>query len=265
MRDLVEDAEPIFDFAVRTTLARFDLSTPDGRVLGMRAICPILSGIRDSTLRAEYEREAAGRIGVPLEELRAEVRREAARPARKPARATDEQHEATRAPEPTTGIPMPDRRDPAVQAEAQFLELMTQFPSEVPGRLLGTVQVEDFRAPAHRAMFTAMLTAGPPRERSLAGWLEEVRAQLPEELSPLLARYAVAQLPTRLDPSTGAPEIRYAKSLVVRVRESALRRQIEEMMSQLRRVGGNPDQSRAVSSRLTQMQRELTSLRELVD
>lgn len=267
VRDLVEDAEPIFDFATRTTLARYDLNTPDGRVLGMRAIAPILGSIKDGALRTEYEREAAGRIGVTLRQLVTEVQRENAKPARKGRdhAAGSTPDEGSQPARPTTGIPMPDRRDPAVQAEAQFLELMTQFPSHVPGRLLGTMRVDDFVAPAHHAMFTAMLGAGPPRSRSLAAWLEVVRAALPEEVQPLLARYAVAALPTLVDPQTGAPEARYARSLIVRVRESAVRRQIEDAMSQLRRVGDDADQARAVSGRLTQMQRDLVDLRALVD
>ena len=41
VRELVADAVPMFEFAVRTTLDRFDLDTAEGRVRGMAAVAPI--------------------------------------------------------------------------------------------------------------------------------------------------------------------------------------------------------------------------------
>ena len=75
VRHLIEDAVPLFEFAVRTTIARFDLSTAEGRVQGMRAAAPIVASIRDTSMRPEYTRTVAGWIGVEVEQVQAEVAR----------------------------------------------------------------------------------------------------------------------------------------------------------------------------------------------
>ena len=41
VRALVEDAVPMFEFAVRTTIARFDLDTAEGRVAAILSLIHI--------------------------------------------------------------------------------------------------------------------------------------------------------------------------------------------------------------------------------
>lgn len=53
VRELVEHAVPMFEFAVRTRIASYDLDRPQERVQAMRAVAPILAGIRDRSLRPE--------------------------------------------------------------------------------------------------------------------------------------------------------------------------------------------------------------------
>jgi DNA primase len=74
---LVEDAVPMFEFAVRTTLARFDLNGAEGRVRALEAVAPIVADIRDRSLRPEYTRTVAGWLGVEVEQVRDEVARAA--------------------------------------------------------------------------------------------------------------------------------------------------------------------------------------------
>ena len=69
VRMLIEDAVPMFEFAVRTTIARFDLRSAEGRVQGLRAAAPIVANIRDRALRPEYTRTVAGWIGVEVEQV----------------------------------------------------------------------------------------------------------------------------------------------------------------------------------------------------
>ncbi|MBO1754753.1 DNA primase [Allobranchiibius sp. CTAmp26] len=268
VRALVDDATPMFEFAVRTTLRRFDLDSPEGRVLGARAIAPILAAVRDQAMRAEYMRTAAGWVGVSEEHLRAEIARagnSAGRPGagqdkRRAPAAEDPQDDA---PPTDPGMPAPNERDPIVRAESQLLECLLQFPASVPARELAAVRGSDFTAPAHRSLFAAVMAAGPPGERTPAVWLDDVRLHAPEVVHQLLFRYAVATLPTRLDPSTGAPQQRYARSLLVRVREVALQGDINTAMSELRRA--DPASSREVAQRLTQLQKDLTLLRASLD
>src|SRR5690349_14490557 len=101
VRHLVADAIPMFEFAVRTTIRRFDLSTAEGRVQGMRAAAPIVSSIRDSSMRPEYIRTVAGWIGVEVEQVQAEV----ARASRMAARDAKEAAEAPAGREGRDGRP----------------------------------------------------------------------------------------------------------------------------------------------------------------
>src|SRR5690242_8748605 len=89
VRHLVDDAVPMFEFAVRTTIARFDMSTAEGRVQAMRAAAPIVNSIRDSSMRPEYVRTVAGWIGVEVEQVQAEVSRAQRMAARDAKEAKD--------------------------------------------------------------------------------------------------------------------------------------------------------------------------------
>ncbi|MBC9956929.1 DNA primase [Yimella sp. cx-51] len=247
---LVDSAIPMFEFAVRTTLARFDLATVEGRVQGMRAVAPILKGIRDTALRPAYTREVAGWLGVPLDQLDAEVRRATVTSVverRTPEPEADE-------PSEPAGIPLPNFRDPIVVAEMQLLTCILQFPGAVPGPQLMALTADDFVAPAHRAIFEAVMRVGDPSTQSLRAWSDAVREQAPTELGGYVARLSVDQLPTRIDRNTGLPETRFAASLILRVRDAAMRRRIDDVMAQLRQQSTDLARSRSLSAQLLQLQ-----------
>ncbi|GAA4506791.1 DNA primase [Brevibacterium yomogidense] len=79
VRDLVDGRRPLFEFAITSAIARFDLSTVEGRVGAMRAAAPVVASIRDSAMRPGYERFVAGQLGVSIDEVAEAVRR--AKPA----------------------------------------------------------------------------------------------------------------------------------------------------------------------------------------
>ncbi|MCB8793958.1 DNA primase, partial [Escherichia coli] len=70
---LIGSRRPLFEFAIRSTLAKFDLSTVEGRVQGLRAAAPVVAEIRDGSTRVGYSQELAGWLGIadPNEVLRA--------------------------------------------------------------------------------------------------------------------------------------------------------------------------------------------------
>ena len=70
---LIRSRRPLFEFAIRSTLAKFDLSTVEGRVSGLRASAPVVAAIRDGSTRMGYSQELAGWLGMadPNEVLRA--------------------------------------------------------------------------------------------------------------------------------------------------------------------------------------------------
>ena len=297
---LVEDAVPMFDFALRTTIGRFDLETAEGRVHAGRAIAPIVVGIRDQALAMQYKARAAGLIGLVPEELDPYLKaaRRAAQAAAAgghggqgagspaggpggagPGRPGSERQSAERqfvepdeaalAPsdsELPAALPAPDLRDPAVRAERQLLQCLLQFPGAVDPARLADLQPGSFAAPAHAATYAALAAVGlPVAGQSAAAWHAAVAEAAPAAVVPLLTELSVAPLPTVLDPLTGRPGGRYVDSLFLRVREVALTREIADALGRMRRLdaGGETDQGlrREHAVHLQELQRRLADLR----
>src|SRR6516165_6661466 len=63
LRDLVARRTPLFEFAIRTTIAEMDLDSAEGSVAALRRCVPMVGQIKDPTLRDEYARQLAGWVG----------------------------------------------------------------------------------------------------------------------------------------------------------------------------------------------------------
>ncbi|MFN8029292.1 MAG: DNA primase [Dermatophilaceae bacterium] len=268
VKHLVEDAVPMFEFAVRTLIGRLDLTTAEGRVQAMKVAAPVINSIKDPSLRPEYERTVAGWIGVGVEQLADAVRRAGTlRPPEEPRRREAEAAEPT-ADELAAALPMPNMRDPLVNAEAQLLQVFLQYPNVITGEMLDSIGPESWVAPAHRAVYDAVRSVVVTEGMTLAQWVQAVTTNAPLAAQPLVSALAVASLPVTLDPSSGLPEARYVASLVARVREVSITREIADSLSLIRRLSSDPDadpaQVRAVSMRLQDRQRALADLRERV-
>ncbi len=289
---LVEDAVPMFEFAVRTTLARFDLTSAEGRVRALGAVAPIVAGIRDRSLRPEYTRTVAGWLGVEVEQVANEVAR-ATRMAARGARtasgvgsgagtesATGGEHGSEQGHEKGDGhedghgdghgdehafeLARPDLRDPVVSAERQLLQAALQFPGLVDPAGFESIAAGSFSAPAHRGVHDAIQAAGGIGAASggHSRWADRVSEAAALTVRPLVSELAVAPVPARVDPLTGLPERRYVDELLVRIQEVALTRQIGDAISAMRRVP--PDDSAAgrdLGLQLQILQRELANLR----
>ena len=244
---LVEGAVPMFEFAVRTTIRRFDLETAEGRVQAMKAVAPIVGSIRDTSLRPEYIRTVSGWLGLEVEQMAAEVRKagrvrtdDAPDPSRRPASTDD-------VPEPGIGeaaasLPVPDLRDPVVFTERQLLQALIQYPLQFDDAAIDSLVPEAFSAPAHRAVLDGIRIAAPTSRRgSTAAWVAAVAEHAPLAVRGLVSELSVAPLPTRYDSSTGLPPQRYLDSLVTGVRDAHLGRLIADAMASVRRVQNDPE------------------------
>lgn len=280
---LITDAVPLFEFAVRTTVARFDLATPEGRVAASRAVAPMVSTVRDQSLRSEYTREVAGVLGMDVEQMQTEVVRAARARSRAGGQPTPSrpnwgngrddgsgaygggggrQDEST-----VAALGLPDLRDPVVHAERQLLQVLVQFPGMVDAAAIAEIPTDGFAAPAHRAVFDGVRAATYDPTRPLTAWIEQLRGSTPLILHDYLAELSVAELPTTMD-EHGRPERRYAEALLARVHEVALTRSISNLMVKVRqRDSGDPaeaDQSRELYTELQDLQRQLATLREMM-
>jgi DNA primase len=274
VRHLVEDAVPLFEFAVRTTLRRFELGTAEGRVQGMRAVAPIVSSIRDSSMRPEYVRTVAGLIGVEVEQVQAEVARAGRMATRddKTEQGNPSRPDADSVPEPSpeearAALPLPNLRDPVVFAERQLLQTLLQYPDSFSTEDIDAVAPDAFTAPAHRVVFDGVRSVGGPRKGlSARAWADMVAEAAPLAVRGLVAELAVADLPTRMDRGTGLPERRYIDSLLARVQEVSLNSRIAEAMSTMRRMASDPhtdpSTARTLAGELQDLQRQLAQLRD---
>jgi len=293
IRALIEDAVPMFEFAVRTTLARFDLANAEGRVRALGAVAPIVASIRDRSLRPEYTRTVAGWLGVEVEQVANEVgratrmasRATTAAPVGTATNAATDRRAATVAdgaatsshthqgdsgdsdeggPEVAFEMARPDLRDPVVSAERQLLQAALQFPGLIDPASFESIAPESFSAPAHRAVHDAIRAAGGIQAATEPGhWADRVSQAAALTVRPLISELAVASVPARFDKTTGLPAGRYVEGLLIRIQEVALTRQIGDAISAMRRVP--PDQtaaSRELGVRLQELQRQLADLRE---
>ncbi|MBB2985043.1 DNA primase [Terracoccus luteus] len=278
---LVEDAVPMFEFAVRTTIKRFDLATAEGRIQAVRAVAPIVAAIRDRSLQPEYVREVSGLLGLEVEQVATEVSRAGALTVPDTAsdhrrgrdQGTRRDHDDHDDLEPTAAeqagasasMPMPDPRDPVTQAERQLLQVMLQFPTVLAAPTWDLLTPEAFAAPAHRAIFEGVVAARADDTRA-AAWVGAVSAAAPAVVTGLVSELAVAPLPTRMDALTGLPSSRYVTELFDRVRTVALRRRVDDALSEMRRLdhaeSPDPARSRQLALTLQSLQTELAQIKE---
>ncbi|MBC7678061.1 MAG: DNA primase, partial [Pseudorhodobacter sp.] len=73
VRDLVAARVPLVEFAVKASIARFDLESAEGRVQALASAAPLVAKIKDRSLRPEYARRLAGWLGMEVEPVVARV------------------------------------------------------------------------------------------------------------------------------------------------------------------------------------------------
>ncbi|EUA33409.1 toprim domain protein [Mycobacterium xenopi 4042] len=126
LRDLVARRTPLFEFAIRSALAEFDLDSAEGRVGALRRCVPMVAQIKDPTLRDEYARQLAGWVGWDdVAQVVGRVRDEAKqrRRPRRPASAPTETGVAEQA------ALRPDPRDPTLWPQREALKSALQYPA----------------------------------------------------------------------------------------------------------------------------------------
>jgi DNA primase len=233
VRDLVARRVPLFEFALRTTIGRFDLDTVEGRTQATRAGMDVVRQIRDVSLRSNYARSLAGWIGLadPDELVRAsrggvdEIgRRVAAEPS------------------VTSGL---DPHDPALRVERDSLKIVLQTPA-LAGAAYDDLDDAVYTAPAYAAVRAAVRAAGGVAEAGAGGatWVEKVDlAAADDGVRGLVRGLAVESLPASDQGLT-----RYATEVLARLEELAATRRITEVKSRLQRL--NPVEQVAEYNRL---------------
>lgn len=252
VRELITRRQPMFEFAIRTSLRGFDLDTAEGRVQAARVTIPMVARIRDVALRDDYARRLAGWIGAPVVEADVLRRVRAAgsgasgpggagglgpggNPATRDRRGGSAPDGPTRASSPGYRH---DPRDPVARVEREALECMIQVPNLVPVADADALGDLAFEVPAYRAVHQAVRAAGgivTAVTLTAAAWAAAVRDCAPEAVAGLISELAVTPLPA------GSQEelARYATGLMLRVAEVEVTREIGTLRGRVQRM--NPD------------------------
>ncbi len=222
VRDLIASHVPLAEFAIRSALARFDLDIPEGRVSALAAAAPVVATLKDWSLRDEYARRLAGWLGMDEQAVLARVRGGA---------GPGEEQTPRRAARPAAAS-RPDPRDPGLVVEREVMKLAVQRPAML-GPEFDALDVVVFTAPAYAAVRAGVAKAGGTAT-AVGGtqWVTRVRdAAETDAVRDLVTELAVEPLQT-----VDEEDQRYASSLVARLEEMALTRQIQELKGRLQRL-----------------------------
>jgi DNA primase len=234
LRDLVARRTPLFEFAIRAALSEVDLDSAEGRVAALRRCVPMVAQIKDPTLRDEYARQLAGWVGWSdvaqvLGRVRAEAKNPTSQSRAKPRRAAAE---ADSGAAEFTAL-RPDPHDPTLWPQREALKSALQYPA-LAGPVFDTLTVESFTHPGYAAVCTAILAAGGTATGiGGAEWLDAVRQKAPSPAAGgLINELGVETI--RVNDDDKLP--RYIASVLARLQEVWVGRQIAEVKSKLQRM-----------------------------
>lgn len=136
VRDLIDSAVPLVEFALKNTMGAFDLTLSEGRTNALRAMSPVLSEIKDVTLRSDYLRRVSGWLALPEQAVRSAV-------ASVARNNSGEDTAPSIDPEPVVLIPgaitRPNPNDLDLRFEREILKAFIQSPQHMAVDLMPTV------------------------------------------------------------------------------------------------------------------------------
>jgi DNA primase len=229
LRDLVARRTPLFEFAIRTALTEVDLDTAEGRVTALRRCVPMVAKIKDPTLRDEYARQLAGWVG--WDDVAQVIRR--VREQAKDPRAQSDPGKRGAAVRKAPAAERPDPRDPTLRPQREALKSALQYPV-LAGPVFDSLDPESFTHPGYSAVRAAIDGAGGTAT-SVGGaqWIDQVRQQA---TSPAAAAL-INELSVEAVKTTDEEKLpRYISSVLARLQEVWIGRQIAEVKSKLQRM-----------------------------
>ncbi|GAA1736242.1 DNA primase [Aeromicrobium alkaliterrae] len=227
VRELIASRIPLYRFVLDNTLKQYDLDRGDQRVDAVRDAVHLASAIRDVSKVDAFLREVAGRIGVEVEQVRAEHQKIKGKPAASSRRNAP-------AAEPASGAPAPVASGPSFGApqfadEREALKALAQHP-HLARQFAVDLDEDDFTHPVSREIFTALKAQGWP-EKPDPTWIPRVVEALPEALRPILSRATVE--PLLAQEST---TVQVVSSSIFRLQVLTVGRHVADVKSRLQRT-----------------------------
>ncbi|MFI1287238.1 DNA primase [Streptomyces sp. NPDC020792] len=266
--DLVEPRTPLFEFALRQIVARYDLDTPAGRAAALDEAAPVVARIKNSGAQHEVAVQLAGMLGILDTQFVVKRVAQLARWARErggrgPAPdqrqlGPQQEYAPTR---PASRGPALNLRNPVFATERELLKLALQRP-ELVSPAFDAYGVDEFTAPPYAAVRQAVLDAGgaeygvgDPQD-----YLARVREAAPDDtVRAMVTELAVEAILLRREVDDA-----YAGAQLVTVRRRAVERRIRDLQSTVARLGtgGDPAQLASAQNELWILQQYDQALRE---
>ena len=246
VRDLIARRVPLFEFAIKSALAKHDLDTTEGQLAALDEAAPIVARIKDPGRRARYAVNLDRWLGLMDERfVLARVRQHAGggRGAGRDGRdrsvdpSTARGGDGQRSADGQQGRPY-DRSDPVLRVEREALKLAVQWPA-LCGPEFDALSAAAFTVPVHGAV--AGLIAGCGGVVS-AGRARDWVAALIEAAPDDRARAFVTELAVERLQVAGEPDEKYADMVLATVGELAARREIATIKAKLQRTNPEDDQ-----------------------
>ena len=242
--DLINARVPLFEFVIRSTISDYDLGSPEGRVLAMRAVAPVLAGIKDAALRPEYIRTVSGWLSIDEATIRQEVTKAGGKVSVPSAQKTSSQQ--------------PGVNNSVGAVERTALKCVLQAPAQV-GEWFGSLEESVFTVPAAAAVYSSCLKAGNPLDfPDSSQWVQAVIAVSDEETAGHVRALAVEPLPV------DQPDERYVQAVLARVLELDAGRRIDEIKAVLQRseLQDDPEEQQRLLADLLALEQYRRSMRE---
>ena len=238
VRDLIARRVPLFEFAIKTELKKYDLTNSEGRVGALNATAPLIGKIRDASLRPEYVRNLAGWLGMDVEVVTAAVKKSSSK-------------RTENSTEPNLNNWRPDPNEPRLALEREVLKVRLQMPALA--RQWREIESNAFSHPAYEKLRQYI---------DLQRDLEEINVDAVEneDLKSFMLELSVEPIRT-----TGEISDKYVSSIMARLNEVALSRSIAEIKSTLQRLNPveNEKEYGEIFARLVEMESRRRGLREL--
>ena len=247
VRDLVASREPLADFAIRSTLARYDLDTVEGQVRALEVTAPMVAKLKVRAIREQYANRLARYLGLDDVET-----------VRRAVGQADRRLHGQAVPPPVAA----KSNDRQLFLEREALKLAMQFPA-LAGPLFDTVDAAAYSDPMHAAVRSAIAAAGGVG--GTAGgpsWVESVR-QACTDLGAQALVSALAVEPPKYD---GEPDPRYVTVTLAGLQLPLVARRLAELKSKMQRM--NPvteaDEYRRLFGDLASLEQQRRGLHEQV-
>jgi DNA primase len=204
VRNLVARRVPLFEFAIKSVIANYDITAAEGRVNALNQVAPLIGKIRDASLRPEYVRLLAGWLGMEVDIVSSAVKKNG-----KASEGLSEKRV--------------NLTDPVLVLEREVLKVKLQLPELAHGWV--DLESTAFSFPLYSSLRTLIDNQKEFDTQELINKCDS------DELKSLVTELIVE--PIRTD---GEVSERYITSIFARLREVALSRSIAEIKSTLQRL-----------------------------